>query len=89
MIPVSYLQTDRRWASNNYSAPGESTNIGRSGCGIACTAMVIASLADPSVTPEYTAKWSMAHGYKAKNQGTYYSYFRPKNVYFNIGKLLF
>ena len=84
MTPISYLQTDRRWASNNYSAPGESTNIGRSGCGIACTAMVIASLADPSVTPEYTAKWSMAHGYKAKNQGTYYSYFKPQLAEYGI-----
>ena len=40
--------------------------------------MVIASLKDPAVTPVTTAEWSMSHGYKALNQGTYYSYFVPQ-----------
>lgn len=84
MKPVSYLQTDSRWAGNDYSAKGEKTNIGRSGCGIACSAMVIASLADPSVTPADTAKWSLAHGGKALNQGTYYSYFEPQMAAYGI-----
>lgn len=30
--PVSYLQTDPRWGSLDYSATGEKTTIGRSGC---------------------------------------------------------
>lgn len=84
MVPVSYLQTDKRWAGNNYSAKGESTNIGKSGCGPTCAAMVIASLADKSVTPADTAKWSMNHGYKAYKQGTYYSYFAPQLAAYGI-----
>lgn len=84
MVPVSYLQTDKRWAGNNYSAKGESTNIGKSGCGPTCAAMVIAALADKSVTPADTAKWSMNHGYKAYKQGTYYSYFAPQLAAYGI-----
>ena len=42
--PVSYLQTDARWKTHNYSAKGESKTIGSSGCGITAAAMVIATL---------------------------------------------
>lgn len=76
--PISYLQTDPRWKNHNYSAKGETKTIGSSGCGVATAAMVIATLKDRSVTPETTAEWSMARGYKALNQGTYYTYFVPQ-----------
>lgn len=76
--PIYYMQTDSRWKNANYSAKGESKTIGSSGCGVACSAMVIATLKDKNVTPVETANWSMAHGYKALNQGTYYSYFVPQ-----------
>lgn len=84
MKPVDYMQTDRRWRYAPYQAPGEKSNIGKSGCGITCAAMVIATLADSSVTPADTAKWSMAHGYKAYHQGTYYSYFAPQLAAYGI-----
>lgn len=76
--PVSYLQTDPQWKNHNYSAKGESKTIGSSGCGVTVAAMVIATLKDKNVTPVTTAEWSMAHGYKALNQGTYYTYFVPQ-----------
>ena len=76
--PVSSLQTDPKWKSHNYSAKGESKTIGSSGCGVTTAAMIIATLKDKSVTPVITAEWSMAHGYKALNQGTYYTYFVPQ-----------
>lgn len=76
--PIYYMQTDSRWKNANYSAKGESKTIGSSGCGVACSAMVIATLKDKNVTPVKTANWSMAHGYKALNQGTYYTYFVPQ-----------
>lgn len=76
--PVDYKQYDTRWASHNYSAKGENKTIKSSGCGIVSTAMVIASLKDSKVTPITTAEWSMKHGYKAYNQGTYYTYFVPQ-----------
>ena len=76
--PIYYMQTDSRWKNHNYSASGEKKTIGSSGCGVACSAMVIATLKDKNVTPVHTAEWSMTHGYKALNQGTYYTYFVPQ-----------
>ena len=84
MKPVSYLQTDPKWSKVDYSVPGENTNIGESGCGCACTAMIIATLRDPKVTPIDTCKWSLEHGYKALKQGTYYSYFVPQLKEYDI-----
>lgn len=76
--PISYLQTDPKWKDYNYSAKGEKKTIGSAGCGVTVAAMVIATLKDKNVTPVTTSEWSMAHGYKALNQGTYYSYFVPQ-----------
>lgn len=75
--PVSYLQTDPRWAGKDYSAKGEKTTIGASGCGPTAMAMVLATWADKTVTPATECAWALAHGYKAPRQGTYYGYFPP------------
>ena len=84
IIPVDYLQTDARWNNKSYAAKGETSTIGSAGCGPSCAAMVIAALADSSVTPATTAAWSLAHGYKALHQGTYYSYFAPQMAAYGI-----
>ena len=76
--PVRYLQTDARWKNYNYSAKGEAKTIGSAGCGVTVAAMIIAALKDKNVIPVTTAEWSMTHGYKALNQGTYYTYFVPQ-----------
>lgn len=83
--PVYYRQGDQRWGAKPYRVPGETSTIASAGCGPTCAAMVIASLADPSVTPETTCAWSVAHGYKALRQGTYYSYFHPQLAAYGIG----
>ena len=82
--PISYLQTDPKWKNHNYSAKGEKKTIGSAGCGVTAAAMVIATLKDKNVTPVTTAEWSMAHGYKALNQGTYYTYFVPQFKQYGI-----
>lgn len=82
--PISYLQTDPRWANVDYSAKGEKTTIGKSGCGPSCMAMVIATLKDKLVNPKDTCAWSLSHGFKAANQGTYYSYFAPQGKAYNL-----
>ena len=76
--PVSYLQTDARWKSKPYRMTGEQSTIGSAGCGPTCAAMVISTLTGKTVTPVDTCDWSIRHGYKALNQGTYYSYFVPQ-----------
>lgn len=75
--PVLYYQTDPRWKNIPYAAKGESSTIGGSGCGPTAMAMVLATWADPSVTPKTECAWAKAHGYKYLNQGTAYSYFVP------------
>lgn len=73
--PVSYFQTDARWKNIPYSAKGESTTIGRAGCGPTAMAMVLATWVDKSITPKTEAAWALAHGYKYPHQGTAYPYF--------------
>ena len=75
--PVSYLQTDPRWAGLAYAAKGETATIGGSGCGPTAMAMVLATWADPNVTPRTECAWAQKNGYKAPGQGTYYGYFVP------------
>lgn len=82
--PVSYLQTDAKWKDKPYRTNGESSTIGSAGCGPTCAAMVIATVANKKVTPVETSKWSMKHGYKALNQGTYYSYFKAQFAEYGI-----
>ena len=82
--PVSYLQTDPRWGALDYSAQGEKTNIAVSGCGPTAMAMVLATWADPRVTPQSECAWALAHGYKAPHQGTYYGYFAPAAKRFGL-----
>lgn len=83
-VPVSYLQIDPKWKNNDYSASGENTTIGKAGCGPSCVAMVLASLTDPKITPADTCWWSKQNGYKAKNQGTYYTYIKAHLAKYGI-----
>ena len=82
--PVYYMQTDPRWAHLPYQTVGEETTIRGSGCGPTCAAMLIETLTGQTFTPVDACGWSLAHGYKAKNQGTYYSYFAPQFDAFGI-----
>lgn len=82
--PVSYLQTDPKWAALDYSAPGEKTTIAASGCGPTAMAMVLATWADPGVTPQTECAWALANGYKALRQGTYYGYFEPAGARYSL-----
>ena len=84
MEPVLYLQTDPRWASIPYAVKGETSTIKSAGCGPTCAAMVIATLADSSITPKETAKWALRNNFKALRQGTFYSYFVPQLKAFGI-----
>lgn len=76
--PVYYMQTDARWKNKPYRVKGEDTTIGDSGCGTTCAAMLIETLTGKTFTPVDASEWAMKHGYKAYQQGTYYSYFVPQ-----------
>ena len=78
------MQTDRRWKDKPYQVKGETATVGDSGCGPSCAAMLIETITGRTFTPEEACAWSVAHGYKAKGQGTYYSYFAPQFAAFGI-----
>lgn len=82
--PVYYLQKDSRWALKPYRVHGENSTVGSAGCGPTCAAMCIETLTGKTFTPLDACNWSMKHGYKALNQGTYYSYFKPQLAAFGI-----
>ena len=82
--PVFYLQTDSRWANVPYAAAGESATIGGSGCGPTAMAMVLATWADPNVTPKTECAWALKNGYKCKGHGTFYAYFPPAAKRFGL-----
>jgi hypothetical protein len=46
--------------------------------------MVIETMTGQTYTPVDACAWSVNHGYKAKGQGTYYSYFKPQMAAFGI-----
>lgn len=83
--PINYYQTDSRWKNLPYRVPGESSTIGGSGCGPTSAAMLIETITGKTFTPIDACKWSVEHGYKAKNNGTYQSYIEAQFKYFNIG----
>ncbi len=82
--PVVYMQTDRRWKALPYRVRGETATIGGSGCGPTAAAMAIETLTGKTFTPVDACGWSVDHGYKALNAGTYYSYFVPQFRAFGI-----
>lgn len=62
LTPLRYYQFDKKWAQRPYGPNSEDT-VRRWGCGPAALAMVVASLADPSVDPWAAARWGQRHGY--------------------------
>ena len=76
VVPVSYKQTDRRWANKKYANSGENSTIGGSGCGPTAAAMLVATFVDKKETPVEACAWAKKHGYKATGSGTYYTFFK-------------
>lgn len=77
--PVDYKQYDSKWGSilytqnNTYS---KNQTIKSSGCGITAAADIIATWWDKTITPKETAAWAVANGYRTKNSGTSWDYFK-------------
>ena len=82
--PLYFSQKDRRWKDRPYQVEGERDTVGASGCGPSCAAMLISTITGKTFTPLDACRWSVEHGYKAKGQGTYYSYFTPQFAAFGI-----
>ena len=96
MTPISYMQWDSRWKKviyskiMSYNKKGEPVyhstgqNIGNSGCGTTCAAMVVATLKDKKITPVEASEWAMKHGHRTLDSGTDYGYFVPYLAQYGI-----
>lgn len=75
--PISFLQTDPKWANHSYAVSGEKSTIGTAGCGPTSAAMLLSTIQRNSkYDPVYACDWALRNGYKALNQGTYYAFFQ-------------
>ena len=77
--PVDYKQYDRRWGKVVYTqnnTHNKKQTIKNSGCGVTAGADVVATFWDKSVTPKTLAQYSVANGYRTKNSGTAWPFFR-------------
>ena len=73
---VFYDQCDPKWANSHYdSSPSGKGTICANGCGATSVAMIVATLADKSVTPVESANYSMSIGGYTSGSGTSWSYF--------------
>ena len=66
---VYYNQCDERYADQDYGTD----NIGEYGCGPACMAMVVSSLAGTTVDPIEMAKWAYDNNYWIDGGGSYHA----------------
>ena len=68
---VYFRQGDDRWGQTMYGT----ASIAASGCGPTAMAMLLSSLTGKGITPDETAAWSVANGYRYPGQGTAFGFF--------------
>lgn len=77
-----FLQWDSRWG---YASYGADSNIGLSGCGPTCMAMVLYYLTrDETWTPDRTAAYAMENGYYVEGTGTAWALMQDMPELYNI-----
>jgi hypothetical protein len=78
---VYYNQADSRWGGLSYGRTG---TIAHSGCGPTALAIAVASLADRSVTPVETARWSADNKHYAEGSGSYRSLITDGGAHYGL-----
>lgn len=75
--PVDYKQGDRRWGKVVYTSCGNrNQTIANSGCGPTSMADIMATWVNAKITPVEMCKYAMAHGFRTKNSGTAWGFFK-------------
>ncbi|MBQ7214325.1 MAG: peptidoglycan-binding protein [Bacteroidales bacterium] len=75
--PMDYKQGDSRWKTILYTITGSaSQTIGSSGCGPTSMADIMASWVDHSITPVEMCAYAKKHGYRTKDSGTAWDFFK-------------
>lgn len=89
--PVDYKQYDSKWAKVVYTQNNtydRSQTIKSSGCGPTSAADVVATFWDKSITPVELAAYSVSRGYRTKNSGTSWSFFKDVAQKFGASKFI-
>lgn len=89
--PVDYKQYDSRWGKVVYTQNNtynKSQTIKSSGCGPTAAADVVATFWDKSITPVELAAYSVSRGYRTKNSGTSWSFFKDVAQKFGASKFI-
>lgn len=87
--PVDYKQFDSRWKSKPYTATGnKKQTIGSSGCGPTSMADIVATWIDKAQTPVELCKYSLDHGFRTKNDGTAWGFFKSVAAAYGFGKFV-
>lgn len=77
--PVDYKQYDSRWAKVVYTQNNtynKKQTIKSGGCGPTSAADIVATWWDKSITPKELCALAVKHGYRTKNDGTAWSFFK-------------
>ena len=75
--PVDYKQGDSRWGKKPYTAYGnKNQTIANSGCGPTSMADIMATWVDKNLTPVEMCKYAIDHGFRTKNSGTAWGFFK-------------
>lgn len=75
--PVDYKQYDSRWKKKKYTITGSSKQtIGSSGCGPTSMADIMACWIDKKITPVEMCEYSLKKGYRTKNSGTAWGFYK-------------
>lgn len=74
---VDYKQGDRRWGKKSYTSCGnKNQTIANSGCGPTSMADIMATWIDSKITPVEMCAYAVAHGFRTKNSGTAWGFFK-------------
>lgn len=75
--PVDYKQYDSRWKKIKYTITGSSKQtIGSSGCGPTSMADIMATWVDKKITPVEMCQYALKKGYRTKNSGTAWGFYK-------------
>lgn len=87
--PVDYKQGDPRWKSKPYTITGsKKQTIGSSGCGPTSMSDIMATWIDKTITPVEMCKYALDHGFRTKNSGTAWGFFKSIAAAYGFSKFV-
>ena len=87
--PVDYKQGDKRWGRIVYTSCGnKKQTIANSGCGPTSMADIVATMKDSRVTPVEMCAYAVKHGYRTRNSGTSWGFFKAIAREYSFAKFI-